>query len=320
MRTARIKVTEICPKFAGSAGLPKVESFTVVNDSGAQFAGTRVIACRGLASGRANVRNRAYFMRLRRLLPSQTDGHLPGGHPYVAEQVLGIQDGINKSVVAFKMGDFPVDASGRTEPVYAVAGAVLPSLAAPVLPHPMAMMIVDTRDDTLPVIIHPQPNHSGAEKLQAAGNGDRSLGVMLRAIVAEERDAVLSGEPMPVTAFRYQYDGVEQAFAAAPIAGTSFVVLVHYAVDDIDARPALTASLALRTWAALSIICGGSWLAWRLATGDRYWPARLWPAGTSPHALPRRGCWHVLLHCSAAARLRRCSALEPSDGMAVSRC
>jgi hypothetical protein len=261
--------TAVCPKFAGTSGLPVMDSLTIFTARGRQSPGTRVVACRSNAGGRAYVSGRDYFARARSGLAANTDGYVGQGEQYAVAQVLAIQDGINKTAVAFKIQDENGN-TDRTSDV-AVAAGVLPSLISPVLPPPMGLMVIDTRDPALPVVIHPQPNHSGAERLEIVGDDDRGLRAELRALSISPTAAV-----PPTLAFLRSYDGADEQFVVARIAGSSFIVAVHYPIGAIDAQAALTASLALRTWAVASVTCGGIWLVWLAMTGDRRWPV-LWP-------------------------------------------
>lgn len=265
------RVADFC-EFWPDSGLPVIDTIGLMNDDGQQVAGSITGACRGLAGGRANVSARDYFARLRTGGATLMDGiaadQAGTPRPYVLQHVVALQDGIAKSIIGMGV-DRPRDYRPRRadrDRVYVTGGATLTSLIAPVLPPPFGLMIVDTRADALPVLLDPTPGRSGAEKLATMiGDGAR-VRDRLRALAASHA----------TTAFGAFYDGADQVFVAAPIAGSRWVAIVHYAVADIDRRPARTVVKAAQSWGTFSIVFTVAWLAWLGWTRRRGWP-RLWP-------------------------------------------
>ena len=260
----------------GTSGLPVINSAGLIDEDGRQLAGSRTVACRDYFGGRTNVSARNYFLRLRNGHPSLMDGTspLPGSNkPYVIAQVSALQDGVSKTVIAMKTGLADTDAThreqGRTG-VYVVGTATLTTVIAPVLPPGFNLMIVDTRDDALPVLLHTTPGRSGTERLSAMVRNPDGVREQLRRL---HLPATAPGKP---TEFQSYYDGADRHFVAAPISGTRWVAVVHYSVADIDRESADTALHTLRSWAAFSILFTLPWVAWLAWKGSRGWP-RLWP-------------------------------------------
>lgn len=260
------------------SGLPLIDTIGLMDEDGEQVAGSVVGACRGYAGGRANVSARDYFVRLRAGASSPDGATRAAGErrarPYVLQHVVALQDGIAKSIIGMEAPaplDYRLRQSERGR-VYVTGGATLTSLIAPVLPSPFGLMIVDTRADTLPVLLDPTPGRSGAEKLATMIRNGSQVRDSLRALL------VASGPAEPAY-FRAFYDGADQAFVAAPIAGSRWVAIAHYSIPDIDRQPARTVVKAAQSWATFSIVFTVSWVVWLAWKRRRGWP-RLWPQHT----------------------------------------
>lgn len=282
-RPLRCTEAPVCREEADAeTGLPLLELAGLVDAPGRRLAGMRAISCRSFPGGRTELAGRDYFRRLTNGDPGLTDGSSKAGLAYTIAQVMALQDGIPQTVIALRP-QWPSWHPGRAEATL-VSTTSLPSLVRPVLPPPYQLMVVDTRDPALRVIIHREAGRAGAERLDEMLDGSDEVRRLLRA--ASER---------PGTALSFQrfYDGAERHFAVAAIAGTRWVVLVHHDRDRADSMAVQTGWRALITWASMSILFGGAWLLWlmlvgqrgvqpkgrigELATlGGRGWP-RLWP-------------------------------------------
>lgn len=264
-------------------GLPKVDSVGLIDEDGQQAAGSRAAACRHSLGGRVNVSARDYFQRLRVGQTSLIDGTTAGGTPYVLAHVASLQDGIAKAIVGMrtKLGD---DDKPRGA-LYAVGGAVLVDAVAPVLPPSFTLMIVDTRDRALPVLLDATPGRSGAERLAAMVRNPEDVRQALRDLHLPSGD-----QAGRTTRFAAYYDGAERHFIAAPISGSRWVAVVSYSLSDIDGRAVNTAVAALRSWATFSILFTVAWVVWLAGRGRRGWP-RLWPAAAYQDRYRRLAVW-----------------------------
>ena len=267
-------------------GLPLLELGGLVDLPGRRLAGLRAIACRAFPGGRTELAGRDYFRRLVTGHPGLLDGKSTAGLPYTVAQVMALQDSIPQTVIAVKIAAPAWHiAPGYAAPdAFLVSTTSLPSLVRPVLPPPYQLMVVDTRDPSLPVIMQREPGRAGAERLDEMVRDPDEVRGLLRGAVAT-----------PGTAARFEryYDGADRRFSAVGIKGTRWAVVVHHDKDETDTMPVQTAWRALLTWETISILFGGAWLLWLmlvgqngvhssrlgmqiLSLGGRGWP-RLWP-------------------------------------------
>ncbi len=264
-RPLRCTETPMCRANADAeTGLPQLELAGLVDASGRRLAGLRAIACRAYPGGRTELAGRDYFRRLATGHPGLVDGQTSGKdpRPYVVAQVMALQDGIPQTVIALKT---PAPAwhsrQGTGGPdAYLVSTTSLPSLVRPILPPPYQLMVVDTRDPSLPVIMHREAGRAGAERLDEMVDGAEELRALLRQAVARP------GTPVQFERF---YDGGARRFAAAGIAGTRWAVVVHHDKDMVDSMAVQTGWRTLLTWAAMSVLFGGLWLLWLMRVGQR---------------------------------------------------
>ena len=288
-RPMRCVETPLCRASADAAtGLPLLELAGLVDASGRRLAGLRAVSCRAFPGGRTELSGRDYFRRLAIGHPGLVDGQIAGPRPrpYSVAQVMALQDGIPQTVIALKTdapGWHDGQGAGGSD-AYLVATTSLPALVRPVLPPPYELMVVDTRDPSLPVIMHREAGRAGAERLDEMVDAADDLRDLLRAAAAD---------PGKARRFERFYDGAARRFSAAGIAGTRWVVVVHHDKDLVDDMPVQTGWRALVIWAAMSVLFGGAWLGWLmlvgqrgraavgrpmdwLTLGNRGWP-RLWP-------------------------------------------
>lgn len=254
--------------------LPVFDSMGVIDEDGRPAVGIRTAACRDSLGGRSNVSARDYFLRVRTADPALMDGDHKG-HPYVIQQVSALQDGVSKSVMAMRASELknPSDVQQRQDrSAYFIVGtATLTSVMAPVLPPPFGLMVVDTREDSLPVLLHAVPGRAGAEKLGIILRDPAPIREKLRALHVD-----VGGGAVGPASFQAFYDGANRHFIAAPIAGTRWVAVASYSLADIDRAAADTAIHTLRSWAAFSIVFTLAWVMWLAWRGQQGWP-RLWP-------------------------------------------
>ena len=266
------RLDNLC-RYRRLSGLPVIDTMVLFDEDGRQVFGSQPAVCRGSAGGRANVSAREYFGRLRTgtgALLDSPEGEQRPGYAYVVSHVAALPDGIVKSIVASEADMIRMRGRRDRDRAFAVGTTSLTNGMAPVLPPPFGLMMVDTRDDALPVLLHPTPGRSGAETLAPMLPNPASVRQRLRALVGPE------GASSGTAAFTGFYDGARRMFVARPIAGTRWVVVVHYGLAAVDAQAAATAVQALQGWAVLSIVSVGMWLLWLLVTRRRGWP-RLWP-------------------------------------------
>lgn len=271
----------LCPAWPGS-GLPKADGATLFGQDGEQLAGTRMVACRGLLGGRSNVSARPYFQRLRQR-EAGSGGWTSAAPEY--DYVRSMQDGVAKAVIAMPLQqpntrpDRPDRAHG-----YLVGSSVLDALVAPVLPPPFSLIVVDSRSDLLPILVHPVPGRASGEQLGASVPRLEALQTQLRGLFTNiAPTAAGDADALPHADFTAFYDGQERRFIGAPVIGTRWVALVSYAESDVDALATTSAMFALRLWAAFSLVSVALWIGWLVATRRRGWP-RLWPqTELSPH-------------------------------------
>ncbi len=261
-RPLRCSEAPICQGANQSPNHPVlVESIGLYTPRGFAVPGTRTIACRSFFGGRSQLAGRDYFQRIISNDASRGDGGAP---LYTVEQVLSQPDGLNKTVITFKSNWIPpgyVPGDPQERAAYVVASTVITDLLTPAVLPPFQIMVVDTRNASLPVIMHPAPNRAHAELLTTMLDDPDPVREQLR-------DLVLDGG---TTSFSRFYDGSESRFVAAPIKGTRWVVLVHYAIADIDAVPARTARYALADWAAMSVLFCTGWALWLWVVGKHGW-------------------------------------------------
>lgn len=265
--------------------LPVIDSMGLVAEDGRQLPGSRTIACRQFLGGRSNVSARDYFARLRNGDRALTDGTV-GENPYVIAQVTALQDGVSKAVIAMQTDINNPDRTHRRQQranVFVIGTATLSSVIQPVLPPGFDLMIVDTRDPALPVLVHSTPGRSGAERLATMVRDPDTVREQLRLLLLRQTSAEPAGvgddtkkTPSEPVRFRSYYDGANRQFVAAPIAGTRWAAIVTYSAAEVDRESADTALHALRSWAAFSILFTLAWTVWLAAKGTRGWP-RLWP-------------------------------------------
>ncbi len=228
------------------------------------------VQCADNAGQRAAIGGRDYFARLKKRHASLADGFMgekgaqsgacPGCTPYVVAQVMTIPDGLSKTVVAWNV-DAP--GTGTDEKQVRLVSSVDTRLMNPVLPPPYSLMVVDTRDPSLPIVMHADPARAGAEKLATMLRDPGTARELLRQ-AANSADS----DAGPVR-FGGIYEGTQRQFAAAGAPGTRWAVIVHYAEDDVALGPARTVAGALLGWAAMSILFGGAWLLWLAHVGQR---------------------------------------------------
>lgn len=276
-----------------ASGLPVIDSAGLIDEDGRQLAGSRTVACRNYFGGRTNVSARNYFLRLRNGHPSLMDGRSPlrgSKKLYVIAQVSALQDGVSKTVIAMKTGPEDADTAhseqSRTR-AFVVGTATLTTVISPILPPGFNLMIVDTRDDTLPVLLHTTPGRSGTERLVAMVRNPDSVRDQLR------RLHLSATTPGQLSEFQSYYDGADRHFVASPISGTKWVAVVHYSIADVDRESSDTALHTLRSWAAFSIFFTLPWVAWLAWKGSRGWP-RLWPQQALTDRY-RSLMWHFIM-------------------------
>lgn len=247
---------------------PLIESIGHYGFKGTTVPGTRTTACRSFFGGRAQVLGRDYFQRALANDPTLGDGEIPqaGGPPrlYMLEQVLAQPDGISKTIIALRARQpgWYTTPDTQDRAVHAIATTVITDLVTPAVLPPYHMMVVDTRDPRLPVIMHPTPNRSGAERLVNMLDRPDEIRDRLRGLA-------VPGNPARTIGFTRFYDGADRHFVAAPIKGSRWVVLVHYADADIDVIPSRTARYALTNWAAMSVLFVAGWIGWLVTVGQR---------------------------------------------------
>ena len=139
-----------------------------------------------------------------------------------------------------------------------VASTVLPSLVAPILPQPLGFVVVDTRagdGQSFPVLFHDQPEHAGVENISPPNSTRRdSPGCEWVSSTPPKAAKASAHEPPVSTAmFSGRYEGSARRFVAARIAGTPWVLLIDYALDDVDTVAAATAARAAQAWLAIGV-------------------------------------------------------------------
>lgn len=263
--------------------LPVIEAIAAIGKRGGILGcHAKTFQFRNGSASWPNVGGRDYFTRIR---DGETDGSLDQIR-YVVAQVRSQTDGINKTIIALdphSLGIPAVTASmAKPEDCTAaviVASTVLPSLLAPVLPEPLGFMVVDSRNPDsarFPVIFHDQPEHAGAENLGTELDAP-ALRHLRDWLWSTRRPATIS-DARAVTTFTGRYEGADRRFVAARIAGTSWVLLVNYALDDVDAVAAATAGRAIEAWLAVSffLVCAWAIIIWIGGRRGDGWRS-LWP-------------------------------------------
>lgn len=271
---------------SGENPLPVVESIAAIDSHGSILAcGARTLQFRNNAAAWPDVGGRDYFTRIR---DGHTDG-VPGKSRYVVAQVRSQTDGINKTIIAFPYNViFASKGIKESEPgpcsaAVILASTVLPSLVAPILPQPLGFMVIDSRDiggQPYQVLFHDQPEHAGVENLgtELDVSGLRHLREWLSSGPRQVTAAANTASRPPETTFTGRYGGATRRFVAARIAGTSWVLLVNYALDDVDAVAAATAARATQAWLAVGGFLVMCWLLliWASTLRGDGWRS-LWP-------------------------------------------
>ena len=126
-----------------------------------------------------------------------------------------------------------------------VVSTILSSLLRPVLPEPERFMVVDAGQPTLPVLFHSVTARAGVESLTRQADLSRSEVAALGSLTV--------GHPDRQRSFTTVYEGRNTVFVAKGIPGTRWVLLVFYALDDVDTIAGWTAARALSSWAALFV-------------------------------------------------------------------
>jgi len=260
----------LCSEAAFAAdGLPRIESLSLYDDNGNVLTGTPR-ACRAPFGGRAQLAGRTYFQRARSNDFGDRDGLMPpsivkagepspilwpdakSALPLYLGQVMSQPDGLNKTILAVGLKPPPkpqYDPQGEQEPrVFAVATTVLPELLTPAVLPPYHLLVIDSSDEALPVIMHPASNHMGIESFAAMIDNAGE--------VREALSTLASGRSWRFAGF---YDGGPQQFVARRIPNTHWVALVYHSGADIDRLPTRTAGLALLAWAIIGILVAALW-------------------------------------------------------------
>ncbi|NKJ44189.1 hypothetical protein [Novosphingobium sp. SG720] len=244
---------------------------------------------------------RDYFQRLRD--QPETANTTTANSRSIAWLASGVRSqtmGLDTAVLAARLQGEPGQADRYAAGAFQLDALLQPARLANLRPD-QRFMVVETRnwagdDLRLPVIFHAQRGHAGLENLAEQAEADRAIPGK---IVALARPDALGGKP-EVLHFNARYGGRQASFAAMPVPGTSWVVLVWSNLAETDAVAARTTSLAL--WSALALlvlmvlVAGGLLLGLRVKPGlpGLCPPARwadLWPhqAGAEVYAwLARR--------------------------------
>lgn len=205
-----------------------------------------------------NISARQYFQDLK-LAPLGM-----GESSYALGAVRAQVDGLDKVALAVPQ---PISKRPASNSDVMVVSTILSSLLRPVLPVPQRFMVVDAGLASLPVLFHSNKARAGVEVLTRQANLSDDA---VAAITA------LASTSMPrQSSFTAEYEGHRTVFTASPIRGTRWVLLVFYALDDIDATAGWTTARALSSWA--SLFGPVMLIGYLLMLARKGWLRRLWP-------------------------------------------
>ena len=161
---------------------------------------------------------------------------------YTMEEIRAQTDGTDKTVLAIDCATAP------GAPLHLLAATELRSFLTPVLPFPQSFTVIDLGRPGLPVVFHQQRDRAGTE------NFADQVDTAPEAMEALHR---LAGERAPSRTqplgFSGYYDGHATRFAAVPIAGTDWAVIVFHPLDAVDAIAARAVSRTIIDWGAFAV-------------------------------------------------------------------
>lgn len=271
---ATIKASRLYRSESGQGWWPVLESSAIFGEFGMAWPGYVPVLNRCDRGTRANISQRPYFKLAMNGSPG--DGSFPlsraaplPGMAFTGQYRVGAvraqPDGIEKVIVAapFRRSDGGL---GPQRGAF-VETFIARTFVAPVLPAPFAFMVVDAGDPALPVLFATNTSRIEVDRLA----DDISAPGDIAAIGNARCKTGNSSCGTPPERFSARYEGVRQHFVAQGLAGTPWVLLVHYTADAIASPIAEAAVFAASAWTGLAIVT-----ALVIIFAAQYFGASLW--------------------------------------------